>query len=79
MAGDDDFCWIQQEARKMKGGFLEGTKLTGYGAEEAPKKRKKTEKKQRRAEKETADTQVTKEQEAAASQPPAMDFEIRSG
>ena len=60
----------------MKGGFLEGTKLTGYGEKEAPKKRKKTEKKQRRAEKETADTQVTEEQEAAASQPPAMDFEI---
>ena len=76
MAGDDDFLLDPQEARKMKGGFLEGTKLTGYGEKEAPKKRKKTEKKQRRAEKETADTQVTKEQEAAASQPPAMDFEI---
>ena len=76
MAGDDDFLLDPQEARKMKGGFLEGTKLTGYGEKEAPKKRKKTEKKQRRAEKETVDTQVTKEQEAAASQPPAMDFEI---
>ena len=76
LAGDDDFLLDPQEARKMKGGFLEGTKLTGYGEKEAPKKRKKTEKKQRRAEKETADTQVTKEQEAAASQPPAMDFEI---
>ena len=76
LAGDDDFLLDPQEARKMKGGFLEGTKLTGYGEKEAPKKRKKTEKKQRRAEKETADTQVTEEQEAAASQPPAMDFEI---
>ena len=76
MAGDDDFLLDPQEARKMKGGFLEGTKLTGYGEKEAPKKRKKTEKKQRRAEKETADTQVTEEQETAASQPPAMDFEI---
>ena len=49
MAGDDDFLLDPQEARKMKGGFLEGTKLTGYGEKEAPKKRKKTEKKQRRA------------------------------
>lgn len=76
LAGDDDFLLDPQEARKMKVGFLEGTKLTGYGEKEAPKKRKKTEKKQRRAEKETADTQVTEEQETAASQPPAMDFEI---
>ena len=76
LAGDDDFLLDPQEARKMKDGFLEGTKLTGYREKEAPKKRKKTEKKQRRAEKETADTQVTEEQETAASQPPAMDFEI---
>ena len=76
LAGDDDFLLDPQEARKMKDGFLEGTKLTGYGEKEASKKRKKTEKKQRRAEKETADTQVTEEQETAASQPPAMDFEI---
>ena len=40
MAGDDDFLLDPQEARKMKGGFLEGTKLTGYGEKEAPKKSK---------------------------------------
>ena len=75
-AGDDDFLLDPQEAREMKGGFLEGTKLTGFAEKEPSKKRKKTEKKQRRTEKETTDTQVTQEQETAASQPPAMDFEI---
>ena len=42
---DDDFLLDPAEAKKMKkGGFLEGTKLTGY-PEEKPKKKKKTQKK----------------------------------
>ena len=41
---DDDFLLDPAEAKKMKkGGFLEGTKLTGY-PEEKPKKKKKTQK-----------------------------------
>lgn len=42
---DDDFLLDPAEAKKMKkGGFLEGTKLTGY-PEEKSKKKKKTQKK----------------------------------
>lgn len=50
------FSWILQEAKKMKkGGFLEGTKLTGY-SEQKPKKKGKLLKKAADADKAAAET-----------------------
>ena len=54
---DDDFLLDPSEAKKMKkGGFLEGTKLTGY-SEEKPKKKDKLLKKKTDTAKMTAKTE----------------------
>ena len=68
-SGDDDFLLDPKEAKKMKkGGFLEGTKLTGYD-EEKPKKKKKTSKKNNEADEESATVMaMDKDSESAAAE-----------
>ena len=77
--GEEDFLLDPDKAKKMKCGFLDGTKLTGFGEKETPKKkRKKLEKKQNRNEEKIMEPQEVEEQSetAATAEQPAVDFEI---